>query len=138
MYVHEASLEVRYYETDLMGIVHHSNYIRYFEYGRNRALVDLGFPIKEVEQRGVMMPVIEVNCFYKLPTYQGDILKIVSTIKELPKVKLKIDTVIYNPAGEVASYGSVVLGFINSTTRRAIRAPKFVIDLFEPYIEQSK
>ncbi|NCC46628.1 MAG: acyl-CoA thioesterase, partial [Bacteroidia bacterium] len=53
MYTHETYLEVRYYETDLMGIVHHSNYIRYFECGRIQSLVDLGLPIKEVERMGI-------------------------------------------------------------------------------------
>lgn len=135
MYIHETQLEVRYYETDLMGIVHHSNYIRYFECGRNQALVDLGLPIKEVEKRGIMMPVINVSCNYKIPTYQGETLKIVSTIKELPRVKLTIETVIYNPAGQVAATGSVTLGFIDSISRRATRTPQFIIDLFKPYFE---
>ena len=53
--VSETSLEVRYYETDLMGIVHHSNYIRYFECGRHQCLIDLGLPIYEIEKRGIMM-----------------------------------------------------------------------------------
>ena len=55
MYVSEINLEVRYYETDLMGIVHHSNYIRYFECGRDDALVKLGLPVKQIEEEiGVM------------------------------------------------------------------------------------
>ena len=57
MYIQsETQIEVRYYETDLMGIVHHSNYIRYFECGRHQFLLDVGLPITELEKSGIMMP----------------------------------------------------------------------------------
>ena len=49
MIVHETFLDVRYYETDLMGIVHHSNYVRYFECGRIAMLEDIGIPISKIE-----------------------------------------------------------------------------------------
>ena len=52
MVTSELDLEVRYYETDLMGIVHHSNYIRYFECGRNKWIRDVGLPIEELEASG--------------------------------------------------------------------------------------
>ena len=133
MYTSETKLEVRYYETDLMGIVHHSNYIRYFECGRHIALVNLNLPIQEIEKRGIMMPIVNVTCNYKIPAKQGDWLRIVSTIKEPPKVKIVVDTVIYNEAGDVVCTGSVTLGFIHSQTRRPTRVPDFVAEVFVPY-----
>ena len=136
MYTSETKLEVRYYETDLMGIVHHSNYIRYFEYGRHIALVNLNLPIQEIERRGIMMPVVNVSCNYKTPARHGDWLRIVSTIKEPPKVKIIVDTIIYNEKGDVVCTGSVTLGFINSQTRRPTRVPDFVAEIFSPYFEQ--
>ena len=50
----EHFLDVRYYETDQMGIVHHSNYIRYFECGRNAMLAEYDMPIEKVEEMGIM------------------------------------------------------------------------------------
>jgi len=135
MYTSETKLEVRYYETDLMGIVHHSNYIRYFECGRHVALVNLNLPIQEIERRGIMMPVVNVTCNYKYPAKQGDWLRIVSTVKEPPRVKIVIDTVIYNEEEVVVCTGSVTLGFINSETRRPVRVPGFVAEVFAPYFE---
>ena len=96
MYTGETEIEVRYYETDLMGIVHHSNYIRYFEYGRVKALDDVGLPMTSIEESGYMMPVVSVNLNYKTPSKFGDKLKIVTIIKELPKVTINIETIIYN------------------------------------------
>ena len=54
----EHELEVRYYETDQMGIVHHSNYVRYFECGRMAMLEQVGLPMHKIEEMGIMMPII--------------------------------------------------------------------------------
>jgi acyl-CoA thioester hydrolase len=133
MYIHEYNLDVRYYETDLMGIVHHSNYIRYFECGRNDALVSMGLPIKQIELKGIMMPVVSVSCNYKSPAYQGDTLRVVSIIKDIPKVKMIIENEIYNQDNVLVCTGTVVLGFIHSDSRKATRAPAFIVDLFKPF-----
>ncbi|MDP3451619.1 MAG: thioesterase family protein [Bacteroidales bacterium] len=133
MYTSETILEVRYYETDLMGIVHHSNYIRYFEWGRHVALVELGLPTQEIEKRGIMMPVIRTECNYKKPAKQGDKLRIVTSVKEMPKVKLVIDTSIYNEEDDLVCNGSVTLGFIHSSSRKPTRTPDFITSLFNQF-----
>ncbi len=135
MYKSETTIEVRYYETDLMGIVHHSNYIRYFEWGRHVALVELGLPTQEIEKRGIMMPVVSLTCNYKTPARQGDKLRIVTTVKEMPRVRFFVETEIYNTNDELICTGSVTLGFINSQTRRATRVPQFITELFAPFIK---
>ncbi|PKP43381.1 MAG: thioesterase [Bacteroidetes bacterium HGW-Bacteroidetes-10] len=133
MYISETEIEVRYYETDLMGIVHHSNYIRYFEVARSKALKDLNLPIEKIEEMGIMMPVIHVECDYRTPARVGQVLKVISSIKEAPRVKIVIDTEIFAPTGEKVASGSVTLGFIHSDTRKATRAPGFVVEVFEPF-----
>ena len=136
MVVTETYLDVRYYETDLMGIVHHSNYVRYFECGRIKMLEDLGLPIQEIEKAGIMLPVVKVECNYKLPTKMGDTLKIVSRIEKMPMAKMEIFNEIYTPEGELCCHGKVVLGFIHSDSRRPTRAPKAMIDKIAPYFEK--
>mgnify|MGYP003304713448 FL=1 len=127
----EHFLDVRYYETDQMGIVHHSNYIRYFECGRTAMLKELGLPIEKIEEAGVMLPVVSVGCNYKVPAKLGETLKIVSMINELPRAKLVIKTEIFNPAEQLVCEGEVVLGFINSQTRRPVRCPDALVKIFE-------
>jgi len=138
MYKSETILEVRYYETDLMGIVHHSNYIRYFEWGRHIALVDMGLPTQEIEKKGIMMPVVNLSCNFKTPAKQGDKLRIVTYVKEMPRVRFFVETEIYNEKNELVCNGSVTLGFINSQTRRVTRVPEFITALFEPYFENTE
>ena len=115
MYIQsETQIEVRYYETDLMGIVHHSNYIRYFECGRHQFLLDVGLPITELEKSGIMMPVVRV----------------VSRVEKEPMARVEIRTDIYNQNGDLVCDGTVVLGFIHSDTRRPTRIPAALLDVF--------
>ena len=130
MLKNEHFLDVRYYETDQMGIVHHSNYIRYFECGRTAMLKELGLPIEKIEEAGVMLPVVSVECRYKVPARLGDTLRIVSVIDEIPRAKLVIRTQIFNPADQLVCEGEVVLGSINAETRRPVRCPDALSAIF--------
>ena len=129
MIVNETYIDVRYYETDLMGIVHHSNYVRYFECGR------IAMPIEKIEESVIMLPVVSVECKYKLPTRMGDRLKVVSKVDKLPLAKMVISNEIYNQDGELACCGSVVIGFIHSDTRRPTRAPEILLEKARRYFE---
>lgn len=64
----EMEHRVGYAETDAMAIVHHSNYIRWFEMGRNHMLRAIGYPYSEMERIGLWMPVIGVSCEYRSPS----------------------------------------------------------------------
>ncbi|MBQ6252286.1 acyl-CoA thioesterase [Ruminococcus sp.] len=64
--------KVNYYETDKMGIVHHSNYIRIFEETRVHYLAEMGMPFENIEAAGVLMPVLSVECSYKHPLVFGE------------------------------------------------------------------
>ena len=127
----EYFLDVRYYETDQMGIVHHSNYIRYFECGRSAMLKECGMPVEKIEEAGIMMPIVSVSCRYKVPAKLGDTLRIVSIVDEMPRAKLEIRSEIYNQTGQLVCEGSVVLGFINAETRRPVRCPDALLDVFK-------
>ena len=126
----EHFLDVRYYETDQMGIVHHSNYIRYFECGRNAMLKELDMPMEKVEASGVMMAVVAVEAKYKVPAKLGDILRIVSIIDTPPTAKVLVKTEIYNQNGQLVCQGSVTLGFIDAMTRRPVRCPESLASIF--------
>lgn len=131
MYIQsETQIEVRYYETDLMGIVHHSNYIRYFECGRHQFLLDVGLPIMEIEKEGIMMPVVSVEAHYHTPARMGDVLRVVSRVEKEPMARIEVQTDIFNQKGEKVCDGLVVLGFIHSDTRRPTRIPARLMEAF--------
>ncbi len=120
----ELELDIRYYETDQMGIVHHSNYIRFFECGRSDMMQKAGLPIEKIEKAGVMLPVVSVECHYKHPAYMGDRIRIVSSIDKVPMAKLVVKSEIYNQDGDLLVTGEVVLGFIDALTRHPVRCPE--------------
>lgn len=71
-YIHK----VKYYETDKMGITHHSNYIRWMEEARVDFLEKIGYGYKRLEDEGVVSPVVSVECHYKYPTTFDDEIRI--------------------------------------------------------------
>ena len=130
----EHFLEVRYYETDQMGIVHHSNYVRYFECGRTAMLKEVGLPMEEVEKAGIMMPVISVECRYKVPARLGDTLRIVTSFDEIPRARMRIRSEIFNGDGLLVCEGCVGIGFIDAATRRPVRCPEMLVKIFEKHL----
>ncbi|MBQ8506689.1 MAG: acyl-CoA thioesterase [Clostridia bacterium] len=82
--------QVQYYETDMMGITHHSNYIRWMEEARIDFMDQMGFPYKKMEQEGVISPVRAVNCCYKQSTRFGDGIEIMVAVKEFNGVVLTL------------------------------------------------
>ena len=85
MITRDVQIRVRYYETDCMGIVHHSNYIRYYEVARTEMLREFGTTYRQMERDGVMLPVLDVHSSYGAPAYDDDLLTVRVTLAELPK-----------------------------------------------------
>lgn len=118
-----------------MGIVHHSNYPRYYETARTEMLREFGTTYQEMEAAGVMLPVLEVHTRYLSPAYDDDLLTVRVTLPELPKVKLRFTYEIYRENGDLINTGEVILAFMNATTRRACRAPESFLTLLRPSFE---
>ena len=132
----ELFLDVRYYETDQMGIVHHSNYIRYFECGRSDLMVKSGLPIQVIEKEGVTLPVVKVDASYKFPAKMGDRIRIVSSIKKLPMAKLEVESCIYNQDDILLCEGQVTLGFLDAEKGRPIRCPESLYKILQKGISE--
>lgn len=81
---------INYYETDKMGIVHHSNYIRFLEEARCRWLEGLDIPMEYIESQGYTIPTLEVNCKYKHHVTSGDVILITPRIPEFNGVRMTV------------------------------------------------
>ena len=82
--------KVQYYETDMMGISHHANYIRWMEEARIDFMDRIGFPYARMEAEGVLSPVRAVSCQYKRPSTFGDALKIAVSVESFNGVVLTL------------------------------------------------
>lgn len=88
--------KVCYYETDKMGVTHHSNYLRWMEEARIEWLAKLGFPYNKLEADGIISPVIGIECEYKESTTFNDIILIETKVKEFKGVRLIIEYIMVN------------------------------------------
>ncbi len=82
--------KINYYETDRMGVVHHSNYIRYLEEARTEWLEALDMPFDLLEKNKITIPALGVNCTYKHHVTFGDIILIHTYAKEYTGVRMTI------------------------------------------------
>ena len=74
MYTWDARVRAIYRDTDQMGVVYYGNYYAWFETGRNEFIRSLGLSYKELEEQGIMLPVIESRCTYKVPARYDDLV----------------------------------------------------------------
>ena len=88
--------KINYYETDKMGVVHHSNYIRFFEEARCHFLDYSELPYNMLEEKGIMSPVLGVSCKYKKHVTYGDSITIHCYIKDFSGVKFTVAYEIYD------------------------------------------
>ncbi len=88
MYVYEH--RVHYYETDQMKVVHHSNYIRWFEECRTDMMEKEGLAYAGMEKEGIICPVVSVSCRYVSMTRFGETVRILPTVKKFNGVKLVV------------------------------------------------
>jgi acyl-CoA thioester hydrolase len=82
--------DINYYETDKMGVVHHSNYIKFLEESRCYWMKSIGMPFDVLEENGLTIPVLAVNCEYKYHVTFGDTLVIKPYMKEYTGVRMTI------------------------------------------------
>lgn len=125
----DVPIRVRYNETDQMGIVHHSNYIFYFEVARTELMRSLGTSYKDMEDGGTLLVIRDVHMHYIAPAYYDEILNVRVSIRELPTVKMTFDIEIFNQKGEHIHTGCVVLACVDKETRRPKRCPQWFVDL---------
>lgn len=114
MYISETKIVVRYAETDQMGIVHHSNYLIWFEAGRTDFVKESKISYSEMEKEGILIPLAESNCKYIIGAKYEDELTIKTWIKELTPVKVEFNySVIREKDKKEIAKGSTIHVFVN-------------------------
>jgi acyl-CoA thioester hydrolase len=130
----ETKIRVRYGETDQMGYAYYGIYAQYYEVGRVETMRLLGFSYKDVEARGILMPVIDFNITYKKPAFYDDEITVVTTLKSRPTgMRIPFDYECYNSAGELLNTGKVTLVCIDKTTNKLCAMPDWFRNAFTPF-----
>lgn len=128
MNFHEFKVRVRYAETDQMGVVYHGNYAQYFEMGRVEWLRNLGVSYRDMEEDGIMLPVVSLTMKYKKPARYDDLLTVRTIFKKQESVKIEFDYEILSEAGELLTTGNSILVFVNMKTGRPTTPPQYILE----------
>lgn len=129
---------VSYYETDQMGIVHHSNYIRWFEDARVDFLEKVGFSYDKMEEMGIMIVVLGASCDYKIYARFGDRIVVIPKISEFNGFKMTVTYRVYNKeTGTLLATGETRHCFtdLNLKPVRTKKEYPDVYELFHSYID---
>jgi len=115
--------QVQYYETDMMGISHHANYLHWMEEARIDFMDQLGFPYRAMEESGVASPVTKISCEYKHASSFGDLITISVSVRSFSGVVLVIGYTMRNEQGELVCEASSEHVFLNRE-KRFVRVKK--------------
>ncbi len=133
MYTFETKIRVRYAETDQMGYVYYGNYAAYYEVGRVEALRNLGMTYRELEEQGILMPVIENHSKYLYPGRYDELLTIKVIMKEIPSIRIIFNYEIYNESGILINTGETKLVFIDKEKGKPVRLPPVMSKLLKKF-----
>ncbi len=123
-------VRVRYAETDRMGVAYYANYLVWFEVGRADLMRRLGWTYRELEESGVILPVIEAHCEFRQPSRYDDELEIRTAGRVISPVRLQFDYEVVRRADQVvAAVGRTVHAAVD-TSGRPCRLPAHVREAF--------
>jgi len=135
MYKSETTVRVRYGETDQMGYVYYGIYAMYYEVARVESLRQLGLTYKEIEAMGIIMPVLENRSRFIAPGRYDEELRIVTTLREKPSVRIKFEYEIFNSENTLIHQGETSLAFVDKATNRPCRPPDAMQKVLEPFFK---
>ncbi|HYC61646.1 MAG TPA: thioesterase family protein [Thermoanaerobaculia bacterium] len=131
----ESRLRVRYKETDQMGIAHHANYIVWFEIGRTDLCRATGFPYNEIEARGFILVVTDVQVRYRTPFRYDDEVLIRTRVAEMGSRIIRFAYELFDGSGETPrATGTTSHVWLEEKTRKPVRADEEVRRAFEPWL----
>ena len=139
MFSSDTQVRVRYAETDAMHVVYHGCYAQYFEVGRAEAIRRLGYTYRQMEEQGLMMPVVELNIRFLRPALYDDLLTVRTILKEIPDGhSIRFQHEVWNENNKLLAEGSVTLYFLDAATRSKKNMPLVLKEKLVPYFLPGK
>ncbi|GBU11308.1 acyl-CoA thioester hydrolase [Erysipelotrichaceae bacterium] len=131
----ETEIEVRYAETDQMGVVYHANYLVWLEIGRTKFLEALGLNYGEMEKMGVLAPMVEANLKYKKPAKYGDVVTVKTGVKKTSAFKTVYVSEIRNQDGALCIIAVCTVVTVDAKTFKLKSIKKDFPEWYQKYSE---
>lgn len=130
----EIDVEVRYAETDQMGVVHHANYIVWFELARTRLCSTSGFHYADIERLGYLLMVTGVEARYHRPARYGDVVQVTCWCERMGSRGLRFAYAVHKGGERLATRlvtGTTDHVWVETATGRPCRTPEAIREPFE-------
>jgi len=124
-----SKIRVIYADTDAMGIVYHTNYIKWFEIGRTELLRDMGIYYAVFESRGFNLPLTKAYCHYLLPARYDQVLLIETKIEYIKRASVKFNCSIWDEQQEKKLVEGYTVHACTNSEGKIVRIPEDVVDL---------
>ena len=137
MYSSTTQIRVRYGETDQMGYLYYGHYALYYEVGRAELIRGLGFTYRQLEEMGIVMPVVELQAQYFRPAKYDDLITVNTKLTELgegPKVQFHSE--LYNEQGQLLNKGKTTLVFYDPKEKKKVNMPQPLLQRLETFFKK--
>lgn len=124
MFEHKINFRVLYSDTDKMGYMYYGQYAKYLEMGRVEALRSLGLSYREMEDAGVMLPVLNLNLKYIKPLYYDEKVSLTTRVLKMPSTRIVFEYDLKNEKGELTTVAETSLVFVNCKTGKPCGVPE--------------
>ncbi len=136
MHTVQTEIEVRYQETDQMGVVYHANYLVWLEIGRKKFIESLGLDYVEMEEQNIVSPVTNIQLSYKKPVRYGETVQVVTWLKEYNGIRTVYAYKVINAAGDIAVEGTTEHVIVHKKTFKPLSLRKTFPEWHEIYLKQ--
>jgi acyl-CoA thioester hydrolase len=126
-------VRVIYADTDAMGIVYHTNYIRWFEIGRNELMRQLGVAYTELEDLGLNLPLTKVSCHYLLPAKYDQIVTVETKLDYIKRASIRFNSQIWDEEGKKLLVEGYTIHACVNMEGKIRRIPQLLLDLINKY-----
>ena len=113
MFEHQIKFRVLYSDTDKMGYMYYGQYAKYLEMGRVEALRSLGLSYKSMEDKGVMLPVLDLKIKYLKPLFYDDKVTLTTKVCDMPDTRIYFEYELKNPKGQPTTLAETTLVFVD-------------------------
>jgi len=131
-------IQLRYADSDQMGVIYHANYFSFYEQGRTKYLRDLGFKYSDIEKNGIIFPIREVSGKYIKAITYGEEIYVLTKVHSLTKIKTTYFHEIFNSEGELKASGYTTVVCVDKETFKIIKMNERLPEIYDAYVEDSK
>ncbi|MFD3445672.1 acyl-CoA thioesterase [Microbacteriaceae bacterium 4G12] len=138
MVISEQVVDIRYAETDQMGVVYHSNYVIWLELGRTKLIEDLGLSYVKMEEDGIVSPVLDLQVTYRKAMRYGEKAVVKTWIETLNPLRVVYGYQIFNEKGDLCITASTTNILVRKDTFRPVSFKKVYPEWYEIYDKAKK